>query len=669
MRFFKILNRLRSRNNPAASPVPDKVKNKLYHYQVTKRPVPKLKKNLCHKSRTKIVAFYLPQFHAIPENDRWWGKGFTEWTNVKPAVPQFDGHYQPHVPGELGYYDLTDNTVMKQQVALAKKYGLGGFCFYFYWFAGKRLLEAPLLAYLEDDTLDFPFCLAWANENWSRRWDGLEHDILIRQAHSPDDDINFIRYVSRYLADPRYIKIDTRPLLIVYRPNLLPSARTTARRWRKWCREHGIGEIYLAYTQGFENLDPAEYGFDAAIEFPPNKSGPPNITRSMVKKSTGFKGTVYDWRALVERSFSYTPPEYTLFRGVNPSWDNTARKKQHSIVFAHSTPFGYLLWLLNALQETVLRTGSRDERLVFVNAWNEWAEGAHLEPDEKYGFGFLEATRMALCRCDLSSPGTKCAIDPLNGSPESGAGRVAIIIHAFYLDVFQELVEKIKMISGDYKLFVTTPHAHKEQIQALLAGASFPCHVLGVENRGRDVLPFLKIIYMVVEQGFSYFLKIHTKKSSHRQDGDVWRNDLYAKLLDPEKLASMVNTCNADQRIGLIGPGGHLVSMTTYLGSNCDRIKWYAERMGLSMDEVLKIPFVAGTMFFARISAVLPLLCLGVDDTEFEPEKGQVDGTLAHSIERLFSISTVAAGMKIVDTYYVQDPATAIHVNDDYAFV
>jgi lipopolysaccharide biosynthesis protein len=183
------------------------------------------------------------------------------------------------------------------------------------------------------------------------------------------------------------------------------------------------------------------------------------------------------------------------------------------------------------------------------------------------------------------------------------------------------------------------------------------------------VLPFLKIIHLVVEQGFSYFLKIHTKKSTHREDGDVWRNDLYTKLLGPEKLTEMVKISDADHRIGLIGPRGHLVSMTTYLGSNRNRIKWYAERMGLSMDEVLEIPFVAGNMFFARVSSVFPLLCLGMDDMDFEPEKGQVDGTLAHSIERLFSISTVAAGMKIVDTYYVDDPASAIHVNDNYGFV
>jgi len=344
----------------------------------------------------RLLAFYLPQFHAIPENDEWWGDGFTEWTNVVPAEPQFDGHYQPHVPGELGYYNLTDPSVQKRQVELAKQFGVGGFCFYFYWFAGKRLLETPVLNYLNDTSLDFPFCLCWANENWSRRWDGMEDDVLIEQHHSAEDDLAFIEYISQYLRDPRSIRINGKPLLLVYRPSLLPSAKETAKRWRAWCRENGIGEIYLAYTQSFETVDPAVYDFDAAIEFPPNNSGPPVITEQMDGLSPDFSGTVYDWQALVKRSVNYQQSGYTLFRGVNPSWDNTARRKSGGTIFANSTPEWYQVWLSRAIEDTVINRDNLDERLVFINAWNEWAEGAYLEPDEKYGYAYLQATRNAL---------------------------------------------------------------------------------------------------------------------------------------------------------------------------------------------------------------------------------------------------------------------------------
>ncbi|MDD2774367.1 MAG: glycoside hydrolase family 99-like domain-containing protein [Gallionella sp.] len=344
----------------------------------------------------RLIAFYLPQFHAIAENNAWWGEGFTEWTNVKPAQPQFEGHYQPHQPGELGYYNLLDSTTQHRQIELAKLYGVGGFCFYTYWFGGKLLLEKPIENYLADPSLDLPFCLCWANENWSRRWDGLDSEILIGQKHSPEDDLAFIQHIAQYLKDERYIRIDGKPLLLVYRPSLLPSVKATAKRWREWCLKNGIGEIYLAYTQSFETADPKNYGFDAAIEFPPNNSAPPNITDTVKPLSDRFGGTVYNWQIFVERSRNYQRPDYKLFRSVCPSWDNTARRKNKGTVFLNSTPKGYQEWLENAVAETCDRTNNLDERLIFVNAWNEWAEGAHLEPDQRNGYAYLEATRRAL---------------------------------------------------------------------------------------------------------------------------------------------------------------------------------------------------------------------------------------------------------------------------------
>lgn len=340
----------------------------------------------------RAICFYLPQFHAIPENDKWWGKGFTEWTNVIPAVPQFEGHYQPHVPhDDIGYYNLLSRDAQAKQIELAKQYGIEGFCYYLYWFSGQRLLEQPLDNMLNDPTLDLPFCVCWANENWSRRWDGLDQDLLMVQNYSDEDDIAFISNIVKYLRDPRYITVDGKPLLLVYRPNLFPDMKATTKRWRDWCRDNGIGEIYLAYPQSFECVDPAEYDFDAAIEFPPNNSKPPNVTNSVEPVVGDFQATVYDWRALVDRSDDYIDPGYKLFRSATPSWDNTARKKKKGTVFHNSCPNLFKKYLTNAFSETLHQRDNPEERIVFINAWNEWAEGAHLEPDQKYGYAWLQA--------------------------------------------------------------------------------------------------------------------------------------------------------------------------------------------------------------------------------------------------------------------------------------
>ena len=343
-----------------------------------------------------LIAFYLPQFHAIPENDRWWGEGFTEWTNVRAATPQFTGHYQPRVPIDMGYYDLRDVEVQHRQVELAQRYGIGGFCFYFYWFGGHRLLETPLLNYLNDPSLDFPFCLCWANENWTRRWDGREQDLLIGQEHSPDDDLQFIEYVSRYLNDSRYIRIDGQPLLLVYRPALLPDAAATVERWRRWCRENGVAEPYVAMVQSFQSLDPRPFGMDAAIEFPWHTGMPTDVTPHLVPAKSEFRGYVFDWDEYAEKCEDQPDQPWLQMRGVMSGWDNTPRRKSEAHLFQGHSAASYGQWLRSAMRWTLARNRSDDERLLFINAWNEWGEGAYLEPDQRFGYAFLQATRDAV---------------------------------------------------------------------------------------------------------------------------------------------------------------------------------------------------------------------------------------------------------------------------------
>lgn len=344
-------------------------------------------------SKIKLIAFYLTQFHPIPENDLWWGRGFTEWTNVTKAQPMFRGHYQPHLPADFGFYDLRVGETRRDQIVMAKKYGIDGFCYYYYWFSGKRLLERPLDDMLADPDSDMPFCLCWANENWTRRWDAAEHEILIAQKYGPDDDLNFIKSLIPYFRDPRYIRFEGAPLLIVYRPQHLPDARRSAQIWRDYCRSVGIQklQIYCAFTHGNWNYE--QFGFDGGVEFPPHNLGSQNL-RDLLDCTEGYEGKVLDYPEFAELYLARDYSAFNAFRTVFPSWDNSPRSGRLGTAFLNGTPENYEYWLSRAIERTKIEYPEQ-ERFVFINAWNEWAEGCHLEPDRKYGHKFLEATTRA----------------------------------------------------------------------------------------------------------------------------------------------------------------------------------------------------------------------------------------------------------------------------------
>lgn len=350
----------------------------------------------------RLIAFYLPQFHSILENDVWWGKGFTEWTNVTKAVPRFDGHYQPRLPGELGFYDLTRSETLRRQAALGSRYGIAGFCFHHYWFGGHRLLEQPLELLLSNPDIEMPFCINWANENWTRRWDGHDKSILMGQEHSADDDIAFARSLEPFFRDRRYIRVDGRPLLMLYRPGILPDAALTVSRWREHFKTVGLGDPYIVMAQAFDDGDFLKYGMDGAVGFPPFWTGGSQI-QDLELFDPKYSGEVVSYKSMAARTTATYLQSTRVFPGVCPSWDNEARKPGKGFCFNGSTPALYGKWLGAACQAAI-RVFPSDERLVFINAWNEWAEGAYLEPDRHFGYAYLAQTARVLSGLSLVSP-------------------------------------------------------------------------------------------------------------------------------------------------------------------------------------------------------------------------------------------------------------------------
>ncbi len=356
-------------------------------------------------SKLRAIAFVLPQYHPIPENDTWWGKGFTEWTNVTKAKPLFEGHYQPHLPTELGFYDLRLPEARAEQATMAQEYGIHGFCYYHYWFNGKRLLNQPIDGILKQKDLDMPFMLCWANENWTRRWDGMDEDVLMGQNYSFEDDKEHMRWLcEQVFSDDRYITVDGKPVFVIYRYNLFPDIKKTLQLWRDIAvQEYGLKGLYLCFTESFgEQAIPSKIGFDAAIEFSPHaviknkiKVKPKqSVLGKLFKAEKSLDVDFRDFKLGVEDCMNRTVPEYKLYRGVTPSWDNTARKNENGIVAKGSSPELYYKWLKHVVDN--FKPYSSEENFVFINAMNEWAEGNHLEPCIKYGRAYLETTKKAL---------------------------------------------------------------------------------------------------------------------------------------------------------------------------------------------------------------------------------------------------------------------------------
>lgn len=348
-------------------------------------------------SDKRIIAIHLPQYYPFPENDKWWGKGFTEWRNVASAKPRFSGHYQPHIPADLGFYDLRLKESRIAQQELAKEYGIYGFCYYHYWFNGHLLMEKPVEAMLADIEETFPFMLCWANENWSRNWEGGFNKTLMEQHYSEEDDIAHFNYLLPFFTDERYIKVDGKPVFCVYKPHLFPDFEKTCRTWQKEAEKKGFN-LYICYFEAGESRTQKYLSqtVDASVEFQPMYLGKYgrlsnlayNLSRKYLQKELFNK--IVNYKRYVDfKCKESVMCGYKRYPSLCPSWDNSPRRTNgHFFAFTHNSPEAFGKWMQHVYSD--FEPFSKDENFIFINAWNEWAEGNHLEPDLKNGMRFLE---------------------------------------------------------------------------------------------------------------------------------------------------------------------------------------------------------------------------------------------------------------------------------------
>jgi len=593
----------------------------------------------------KYIAFYLPQYHSIKENDTWWSTGFTEWTNVTKSLPHFEGHYQPQLPDDLGFYNLGTEEAITKQITLAKQYGLSGFCIYYYWFSGKRLLEKPLDIYIKSSKINFPFCVCWANENWTRTWDGLDKQVLIKQEYNEQDPEKLITDLLPAFSNSNYIKINNRHLFVVYNPKSIPQIKQVTNLWRKKAAENNI-ELLLATVQSFDlKQTPQEIGFDLIIEFPPHQFGEKLklLNTQLNFFNNKFKGWVYNYADMLSVAQNKQQPTYPWVRGVLPGWDNTARRSDMSNIIAYNHPNLFEKWL-NYASDFANSNPTFGTKMVFINAWNEWAEGAHLEPDRKYGHAFLRSLAKVACQYDNQKK------QLLSKWPIKKQNDTLVIFHLFHFDLLDEILTYLKNI-GTYDLIITLPihisYSELKSIKSKLPNA----YLFAYPNKGRDIASFLAVLKEILPLNYSYLLKIHSKKSNRIKDGnfivkdgELWRKELLEYLAGSSKTVSEIKTKLDDQTLNrVITHPKYTLKIRDHIGSNIN----YLNKLEPSIKPIIGNTtlvdqhFASGSFYWCKPSAISHLNNLSLTFEDFEEEDGQVDGTLAHALERLVLTKTI----------------------------
>ncbi len=564
----------------------------------------------------------------MPVNDQAWGKGFTEWDNVRRGEPQFPGHHQPRVPADFGYYDLRSPDVMASQTAAARRAGIDAFCFYYYWFDGEMPLIGPVRTFL-DQRFEFGFTLCFANENWTKRWDGLDDEVILAQSYGEGFADRFWADIVPFLQHEDYLRDETgKPIVLIYRPSIIPDFEQVSMRWRELAVQDGLPGLTTIAGLGFEDPGNLTGGTDGFYEFPPlrtwahTKIGKPGPKQHVFGQAPQSNCTVHDYRQYLLCERLADPQPDNIYPCVMPGWDNTARRRSGANIFDDSHPLLFRQWCEYATR----RASETRHQLLFINAWNEWAEGAYLEPDTRYGWAHLNAFAHGVSRAATPSTGRSVDERP-----------IAVFVHVFYLDVWQEIRTLLsQVLQRPFHLIVTTPHAAKA-IETPDSPHLQHFQVIVCSNTGRDWKPFLQAL-KTCALAFEIGLKLHTKKSTHKDNGDIWRKLLLDGLCgSATKIERYIGALQAQPNIGLIAPDGHLIPLGEFIGSNRDTLAALLRERGFELTDrdLAQGRFVAGSMFWFQKDALAHAVGTEPAEEDFGEELGQLDGTLAHAYERL----------------------------------
>ena len=587
------------------------------------------------KTDIKAIALYLPQFYSFKENNEWWEKGFTEWYNVRRAIPLYNGHHQPRIPGDninyLGYYDLTDVSLIKKQIQLAKMHGIYGFGIYYYWFSGKRLLEKPLDILLNDREIEFNFLLIWANEDWTRRWNGFEGKILIKQEYEKCDPYNFIKDIKKYIIDKRYIKINDKAIIGLYESEKVQNLSNTISIWRQSAKKIGLGEIYIISclnSHSYKEMKDLKL-FDATYEFSPRDS-----LKYFVKDMPYSLYTTTLYKDIDNINIS---DDFPLYRGCMLEFDNSPRKKRKSMIYENYSPEQFFMINKKIIKWTRDRY-NENNRFIFINAWNEWGEGTYLEPDKKYGYASINSLSKAL----FDKAYNELNLNLLYFNKTSSI--VAIQVHLYYIDLINEIINKTNNIPFNFDLFISTDSlAKKNSINDYILNNSkaYKVEIEILENKGRDVMPFL--IQMKHKlKNYKYICHIHTKKSIYINIGENWRNYLFNNLLGNENIIlEILNDFESNAKLGFIFPENYYQSLLLF-GEKLNKLN--KESMKYLLNKLFnkyksriggKIEFPMGNMFWTKVNAIYQIFNEDYQN-ELPQEIGQKDGTIMHGIERIW---------------------------------